>query len=112
MSITINIYYTGSENSAKNFALEMISSGIVSEIRNKKGNLKYEYFFPFDNQETVLLIDKWEDQKALDEHHQSPIMEKIMKLRKKYDLKMNVERYLDDVSNIPKDDKKYIENNQ
>ena len=40
MAFTINIYYTGSNGSAKQFAEEMINSGIVYEIRNKKGNLR------------------------------------------------------------------------
>lgn len=44
MAFTINIYYTGSNGSVKRFAEEMISSGIIQEIRNKKGNLRYEYF--------------------------------------------------------------------
>ena len=38
MSFTMNIYYTGKNGSAKMFAKEMISSGIVEEIRSKKGN--------------------------------------------------------------------------
>ena len=36
MAFTINIYYTGSNGSAKQFAKEMINSGIVDEIRSKK----------------------------------------------------------------------------
>ena len=39
MAFTINIYYTGSNGSAKKFAKEMINSGIVDEIRSKRGNL-------------------------------------------------------------------------
>lgn len=35
MSFTINIYYKGQNGSAKNFAKEMISSGIIDEIRSK-----------------------------------------------------------------------------
>lgn len=97
MSFTINIYYTGQNGSARAFANEMISSGIVEEIRNEKGNLRYEYFEPLDDQETVLLIDSWEDQEALDRHHQSDIMTRIMNLRNKYDLHMKVEKFvLDD----------------
>ncbi|MGT2741858.1 putative quinol monooxygenase [Streptococcus plurextorum] len=107
MPITINIYYTGLGNAAKEFATEMISSGIVSEIREKKGNLKYDYFFPFDDHETILLIDRWENQEALDEHHHSPIMTKIMSLREKYKLQMRVERYVEDDYQIPKGDEKY-----
>lgn len=41
----------------KKFAEEMVSSGTVEEIRAEDGNLKYEYFFPMNDKETVLLID-------------------------------------------------------
>lgn len=59
MAITINIYYTGTNGSAVKFAEEMVSSGIVNKIRLEKGNIKYEYFFPMEDRETVLLIDSW-----------------------------------------------------
>ena len=52
MAFTINIYYIGTNGSAKKFAEEMINSGIVNEIRSKKGNLRYEYFSPFNDGET------------------------------------------------------------
>ena len=106
MSFTINIYYKGENGSAKKFANEMISSGIVEEIRSKKGNLRYEYFEPLDDKETILLIDSWENQDALDKHHKSDTMNKIMELRNKYDLHMKVEKYILDDSN--NQDEKYI----
>ena len=40
MAITINIYYMGKNGNAKKFAEEMISSGIVDEIRKEEGNLR------------------------------------------------------------------------
>lgn len=94
MAITINIYYSGKNKSARKFAEEMISSGVVDAIRAESGNLRYEYFFPMDDEETVLLIDSWEDQAAIDAHHASDMMPKITELREKYDLQMKVERYL------------------
>lgn len=100
MAITINIYYTGKNGNAKKFANDMISSGTVDKIRTKKGNLKYEYFFPFDDSETVLLIDSWSNQQALDEHHKSEMMSTIAELREKYDLHMKVERYITDDENM------------
>lgn len=108
MSVTINIYYHGKNGNAKKFAEEMISSGTVDEIRKEKGNLKYEYFTPFDEKETVLLIDSWENQEALDIHHKTPMMDKISALRDKYDLSMTVQRFLSDDNGIPIKDKKYI----
>ena len=103
--ITINIYYKGSNGSAKAFADDMISTGIVDNIRAQEGNLRYEYFQPFDEPETILLIDSWINQEAIDKHHASPMMKKIAELRDKYDLHMTVERYVSDES---KEDQKFI----
>lgn len=108
MAITINIYYKGVNGSAGKFAEEMISSGIVRDIRAEDGNIRYEYFFPINDEETVLLIDSWTDQQALDAHHNSPMMAKIAKLREKYDLHMTVERYISDDSGISESDKAFI----
>lgn len=104
--ITINIYYTGTDGNARKFAEEMISSGTVDRIRAEKGNLKYEYFFPMDNTETVLLIDSWENQQSIDIHHSSPMMTTIAGLREKYNLHMKVERYISD--DMPDTDRTFI----
>lgn len=106
MSITVNIYYTGTNGSARKFAEEMISSGTVGKIRAEEGNLKYEYFFPMDDAETVLLIDSWKDQHSIDVHHSSSMMTKIAELREKYDLHMKVERYISD--DLPEKDTNFI----
>lgn len=107
MSITVNIYYTGKNGSAKKFAEEMVSSGTAAEIRNEKGNIRYDYFFPMDDAETVLLIDSWENQEAIDAHHASPMMNKIIRLREKYDLHMKVERYISP-GEIPEKDRSFV----
>lgn len=96
MAITVNIYYHGKDGNAKKFAEEMIASGIVNSIRGESGNLRYEYFFPMEDEETVLLIDSWENQRAIDTHHASSMMQRIIELREKYDLHMRVERFLSD----------------
>ena len=94
MSLTINIYYTGKNGSARAFAKEMVESGLVERVRNEEGNLKYEYFFPMDDEETVLLIDRWENEESLDRHHKTEMMEEIAKLRDKYNLHMRVEQFV------------------
>lgn len=96
MSITVNLYYTGKDGSARRFAEEMVASGVVDAVRAEEGNERYEYFFPMEDPETVLLIDRWRDQAALDFHHKSPMMAQIAGLRDKYHLRLRVERYVDD----------------
>jgi len=93
MSIVVNIYYTGHNGNARKFAEEMVSKGIVDRIRLEEGNERYEYFFPMDDPETVLLIDCWKSQEALDFHHKTKMMQEIAELRNKYHLAMKVEKF-------------------
>ena len=103
--IAVNLYYKGRNGSARAFAEEMEKSGIADAIRKEKGNLRYQYFMPLDDPETVLLIDSWTDQAAIDAHHASPMMKQLAELREKYDLHMTVERY---VSDEYESDEKYL----
>ena len=104
MSITVNIYYSGKNGNARKFAKEMTEKGVVERIRAEEGNEKYEYFFPMNDEETVLLIDSWKEQAAIDAHRASPMMGEIAALREKYDLHMKAERYVS-AEDMPSDEK-------
>ena len=106
MAITVNIRYKGKGGNARAFVEEMISSGTVDLIRLEPGNLRYEYYASLDDSETILLIDSWTDQAAIDAHHASPMMVTIAVLREKYDLHMTVERFVSMEEN--RDDEKFI----
>ena len=93
MTITVHLRYTGRDGSARKFAEEMTLGGTAAAVRAEAGNLRSENFQSLDDPETVLLIDSWEDQKALDAHHASPMMETIAALREKYDLRVTAERF-------------------
>ena len=106
MSITVNLRYTGTDGNARKFAEEMISSGTVDAIRAEEGNLRYEYYQSLDDPETILLIDSWASQEAIDAHHATTMMATIATLREKYDLHMTVERYTG--ADMPETDNQFI----
>ena len=106
MAITVNIRYTGKNGNARKFAEEMNRSGTVAAIRAEAGNLRYEYFQPLDDPETILLIDSWKSQESIDIHHASTMMATIAALREKYDLHMTVERYVS--AETPETEDRYI----
>lgn len=106
MAITVNLRYKGKDDSAMKFVQEMISSGTVDKIRAEEGNLRYEYFQSLDDPETILLIDSWTEQSAIDKHHATSMMDTIASLREKYDLHMTVERYISDI--VPEFENKFI----
>ena len=103
--ITVILFYTGTNGGARAFADEMESSGIAERIRSEEGNLSYRYLQPLDDPETIVLIDSWKDQTAIDAHHASPMMAQLAALREKYNLHMKAERYVSD--NLG-DDEKFI----
>ena len=92
--ITVHLFYRGSNGSAAAFAKEMEASGIAAAIRKETGCLRYQYFLPLDDPETILLIDSWTDQAAIDAHHATPMMAQLAALREKYDLHMTAERFV------------------
>ena len=107
-AITVNLYYQGSNGSARKFVEEMERSGIADSIRQEKGNLRYDYFLSLSDPETVLLIDSWSSQEAIDSHHASPMMKSLARLREQYDLHMKGERYINDTSSMPAADEHFI----
>lgn len=109
MSIVMNLYYMGENGNAVKFAREMEESKTADLIRNAQGNIRYEYYLPLNDENTVLLIDEWQNQEALDRHHSSPVMEKILELREKYSLTVRAQRYVMDNESITQNDKAYIE---
>ena len=106
--ITLHLFYTGENGAARAFAEEMTRRGVVEAIRDEDGNLRYEYYFPMEDPETVLLIDQWRDQAAIDAHHASPMMGEIAALREQFDLHMTVERFATDDGDLPEQDLKFI----
>ncbi len=108
MSITVNLRYKGVDGNAVKFAREMMESGTVAKIRKEEGNLRYEYFVSLEDPETVLLIDAWKDQEAIDKHHASEMMKTIAELRNKYDLHMEVARYTEDSDGLSEKDRSFI----
>jgi len=108
MSIVMNLYYTGKNGCARQFVEEMERSGIADRVRAEDGNVRYAYFYPANDPETVLLIDIWKNQQAIDLHHASPMMAEIARLREKYDLHMRAERFVSDEAGIPDSDAGFI----
>ena len=84
--LTINIRYSGDKGAARAYVKEMEESGVAARIRAIEGCLRYDYFFPADDPEGLLLIDEWADQDALNRYHASPMMQEAAALREKYGL--------------------------
>ena len=79
----------------------MFATGVFE--KETKARILDMIIFSMDDDETILLIDSWENQEAIDNNHKTPMMNKIMELREKYNLHMKFERYISD-DEIPQTD--------
>lgn len=108
MKIIMLLQYVGQAGSAKLFVEEMFASGTVEKIRQQEGNIDYLYYQSLEDPECVLLLDSWESQEALDLHHQSPMMDEILRLREKYQLEVTAKRCTEDPEGIPSFDQTFL----
>ncbi|MDO4214413.1 MAG: antibiotic biosynthesis monooxygenase [Bacteroidales bacterium] len=91
--ITLNIRYTAPDGNALKYMEEMTTSGLADSIRAIPGCLRYDYFIPQDDPTSVLLIDSWEDQNALNSYYSSHVMKDAEALRAKYKLERNAQMF-------------------
>ena len=91
--ITINIRYNEPDSNALKYMQEMEATGLADSIRAIPGCLRYDYFIPQDDPQSVLLIDSWEDNQALNRYHSSSVMKKAEALRVKYKLERKAEMF-------------------
>ena len=55
MSITVHLYYHGTNGKARDFAEEMEANGLANTIRAQDGCERYEYFYSLTDPNRVLL---------------------------------------------------------
>ena len=67
---------------------------ILDEIRSEEGNFLYEYCFPVDHENEILLLEKWENQKSLDAHGSSDASRFIGKIKGEFEVKTDVEKII------------------
>lgn len=93
MTITLNVYYKGKDGSACRFVEDMVSEGILGDVRAEDGCLGYSYYSSMDDDEVVLLVEHWRDESALDVHSVSPNMARIVALKERHGLMTDIERF-------------------
>lgn len=65
--------------------LEAIKSeGIDLACRAEDGNIKYDYYFPADGSDELLLVEKWRDAEALAVHGKQPHFARLGELKNEF----------------------------
>ncbi len=91
--IVLNVTYKCRPELREEFLEAILREGIDEASRKESGNLKYDYYIPFDGGDDLLLVEKWRDEAALKSHAETPHYAKLKELKPQYVTETVVERY-------------------
>lgn len=78
------VIYKLKENCTDLFIKEIYEAGLPETIRGESGCLGYDYFVPTEKEDTVVLIEKWENKEAQTLHLGQPHMKRLREIKDKY----------------------------
>lgn len=80
----IMITYRAKPGCKQLFVDAVTKAGILSLIRREEGCKHYQYYYPVDQDDTILLVEEWESVKHQEIHMTQPHMAELMKLKAEF----------------------------
>ena len=91
--IVLNVTYRCKPELREAFLERILAEGIDVASRAEAGNLRYDYFIPFEDSDELLLVEKWRDAEALAAHAETPHYARLNTLKPAYVTETVVERF-------------------
>ena len=92
--IVLNVIYKCKPEMREEFLEMIMSEGIDVACRNESGNIKYDYYIPTDDNDDLLLVEKWQDAESLAEHSKQPHFARLGELKKDYVNDTLIEKFI------------------
>ncbi len=92
--IVLNVTYKTKPGMREEFLEAILREGIDEASRAEAGNLKYDYYLPFDGGDELLLVEKWRDAEALAVHAKTPHFLRLGALKTAYVTETVIEKYV------------------
>lgn len=79
--LLINVTYTMKPGMRDTFLKEVQAQGIQAAVRQEDGCLQYDYYLPVEEDNTLLLVERWRDRQAQQVHLTTPHMAALGKIK-------------------------------
>ena len=89
----INVTYTMKPGARAGFLAGLAACGVRKEVLQEEGCLQYDYFLPVEEEDTVLLMEKWTSREAQKVHLTQPHMAKVAALKEQFVTDTKLELY-------------------
>ena len=91
--IVLNVLYKCKPDMRDEFLEAIMAEGIDIACRAEDGNIKYDYYYPVDGSDDLLLVEKWRDEESLAVHGGQPHFRRIRELEAEFVTESIVEKY-------------------
>ena len=79
--LLLNVTYTMKPGQREVFLKEVQAQGILEAVRREDGCMQYAYYLPVEEDDTLLLVERWRDQAAQQVHLTTPHMAQLGKIK-------------------------------
>ncbi len=77
----LNVTYTMKPGMRDTFLKEVRDQGILDAVRGEDGCFQYAYYLPAEEDDTLLLVERWRDREAQQIHLTAPHMARLGKIK-------------------------------
>ena len=92
-NLTLCVTYTTKPGMRKSFIQEISDSGILEKIRKEKGCIEYSYYLSVENENEILLLEKWDTEVHQQDHLKQPHMEILKTIKDRYVIHTRLEKF-------------------
>ena len=88
------VTYTAHPGMREEFVQKVREAGILEAIRNENGCIRYDYFYSEEDENQLLLVEKWETEECQRVHMEQPHMKKLAEIKDRCMTDTKLERFL------------------
>ncbi len=91
--IVLNVTYKCKPDLREEFLETIMTEGIDDASRAEEGNLKYDYYMPVNDENEMLLVEKWADSEAVALHSKQPHFKRLGELKPQFVTDTVIEKF-------------------
>ena len=91
--IVLNVTYKCKPGMREAFLKNIKEEGLDAKSRAEAGNIKYDYYYPAEEKDELLLVEKWKDADAVADHGVQPHFLRLGEIKSLYVDETIIERY-------------------
>ncbi len=92
--ILLHVTYIVKKGKRDEFLRNIKDMGIITGSKQEPGNLFYEYYYPIECENSVLLVESWTNTKAQECHGKAEHYQKLTQLKKEYVEEVHIKKFI------------------